>query len=157
VRELADAYHPNDLETGRAQPPQRARERIAKAERLTTQLLATVAFFFATILRTDIETVASECADLFHGSSSFVEGRNGQLALHHHVKHRLSTRRLAALTAIHNHFIRRPDGTTAAERFFAHAPPPMFDCLIRTLDPPPRPARKRPRAPRPAYPAPLAA
>jgi hypothetical protein len=29
--------------------PERARERIAKAERLTTPLLATMAFFFATI------------------------------------------------------------------------------------------------------------
>ena len=242
VRELADAYHPYELETGRAQPPERvaerfaacwrqlgelaeqidlperARERIAKAERLTTQLLATVAFFFATIqakvealglapeieaavhqqlipaiylervaerrhalrrqshalleplrrpdsplqalpeqLRTDIETVASECADLFQRSSSCVEGRNGQLALHHHGKHRLSTRRLAALTAIHNYFIRRSDGTTAAERFFAHAPAPMFDWLVRNLDPPPRPAQKRPRAPRQTYLAPLAA
>jgi hypothetical protein len=242
VRELADAYHPYDLETGRAQPPERvaerfaacwrqlaelaeqidlperARERIAKAERLTTQLLATVAFFFATIqakvealglapeieaavhqqlipaiylervaarstgaerrhalrqrsqelleplrrpdsplqalpkqLRTDIETVAGECANLFQRSSSCVEGRNGQLALHHHGKHRLSTRRLAALTALHNYFIRRPDGTTAAERFFARAPAPMFACLVQTLDPPPRPAQKRPRAPRRSY------
>jgi len=102
-------------------------------------------------LRTDIETVAGECADLFQRSSSCVEGRNGQLALHHHGKHRLGTRRLTALTALHNYFIRRPDGTTAAERFFAHAPEPMFDCLIRNLDPPPRPARKRPRARRRAY------
>jgi len=216
-RQLAELAEQIDL-------PERARERIAKAERLTTQLLATVAFFFATIqakvealglapeiesavhqqlipaiylvrvaarstsaerrhalrqrsqelleplrrpdsplqalpehLRADIETVAAECADLFQRSSSCVEGRNGRLALHHHGKHRLSTRRLAALTAIHNYFIRRPDGTTAAERFFAHLPEPMFDCLIRNLDPPPRPAQKRPRAPRRAYLAPLAA
>lgn len=73
VHELADAYHPYDLQSGAAQPvarvaerfaacwealaemaeqtalPERARERIAKAERLTTQLLATLTFFFATI------------------------------------------------------------------------------------------------------------
>lgn len=48
-----------------------------------------------------------------------MEGRNGQLSLHHHGKHHLSERKLSALTAMHNYFIRRPDGTTAAERFFA--------------------------------------
>ena len=100
-------------------------------------------------LRTDIETVAGECADLFQRSSSCVEGHNGQLAQRHHGKHRLSTRRLAAVTALHC-FIRRADGTTAAERSFAHAPEPMFDCLIRNLDPPPRPTQKRPRARRQA-------
>jgi hypothetical protein len=248
VRELADAYHPYDLDTGQTQSPERvgerltacwqqldaladaialperARERIAKAERLTTQLLATLAFFFATIeakvealglapeietlvhqqlipaiylervaarstraerrhdlhhrsqqlleplrhpdsplqrldadRRDEIETLAGECADLFQRSSSCVEGRNGQLALHHHGKHRLSDRKLAALTAMHNYFIRRPDGTSAAERFFGQPPTPMFEHLLSTLDPPPRPARKRPRPPRVAYLQPVAA
>jgi hypothetical protein len=53
-----------------------------------------------------------ECADLFQRSSSAVEGRNGQLSLHHHGRHRLSDRKLAALTAVHNFHIRRADGTT---------------------------------------------
>jgi tetratricopeptide (TPR) repeat protein len=248
VRELADAYHPYDLDTGRAQPParvgerlaacwrqlgeladainlpERARERIAKAERLTTQLLATLTFFFATIQakvealglapeietlvhqqlipaiylervaarrtraerrhelnrrsrqllaplrppdaplqrlaperRREIETVAAECADLFQRSSSCVEGRNGHLALHHHGKHRLSNRKLTVLTAVHNYFIRRPDGTTAAQRFFGQPPAPMFEYLLAALDLPPRPARKRPRPPRVAYLEPMAA
>jgi hypothetical protein len=69
-----------------------------------------------------------------------VEGRNGQLSLHHHGKHHLSERKLSALTAMHNYFIRRPDGTTVAERFFAQAPAPMFESLLQHLDPPPRPA-----------------
>jgi hypothetical protein len=248
TRELADAYHPYDLDTGQAQPPERvgerlaacwhqlgaladatglperARERIAKAERMTTQLLATITFFFATIgakvealglapeietlvhqqlipaiylervaarstraerrhelrqrshrllaplrqpdsplqqldadRRREIETVAGECADLFQRSSSCVEGRNGQLALHHHGKHRLSNRKLAALTAVHNYFIRRPDGTSAAQRFFGQPPAPMFEYLLSALDPPPRPARKRPRPQRVAYLEPMAA
>jgi len=38
-----------------------------------------------------------------------VQGRNGQLALHHQGRHRLSDRRLAALTAVHNYPIRRAD------------------------------------------------
>ncbi len=98
-----------------------------------------------------IETVATECADLFQRSSSCVEGRNGQRSLYHHGKHRLSTRNLAALTAVHNDFLRRPDGSTAAQRFFGQAPAPMFDQLLKAIDPPPRPARKRPRSPRIAY------
>jgi hypothetical protein len=98
-----------------------------------------------------IEQVASECADLFQRSSSAVEGRNGQLALHHHGSHRLSDRKLAALTAVHNYFIRRADGTTAAERFFGRPPDPMFERILERLPLPPRPARRRPRPPKPAY------
>jgi hypothetical protein len=248
VRELSALYHPYDLQTGRAQPvervaqrmgdawarvhqlaeaadwPRRARERIEKAKRVTTQLLATIAFFFATLhakvealnlppaletalceqlipaiyldrvadrcthaeqrralralsaqlleplrqpeqafqaLATDerqrLEQVAAECADLFQRSSSCVEGRNGQLSLHHHGHHRLSDRKLAALTAVHNFFIRRPDGTTAAERFFGRPPAPLFAQLLERLPLPPSPARRRPRLPKPAYLLPIAA
>jgi hypothetical protein len=248
VRELSALYHPYDLQTGRAQPvervaqrigdawarvhqltkaadlPSRARERIEKAKRVTTQLLATITFFFATLyakvealnlppaletalceqlipaiyldrvadrcthaeqrralralsaqlleplrqpeqafqaLATDerqrLEQVAAECADLFQRSSSCVEGRNGQLSLHHHGHHRLSDRKLAALTAVHNFFIRRPDGTTAAERFFGRPPAPLFAQLLERLPLPPSPARRRPRLPKPAYLLPIAA
>jgi hypothetical protein len=65
--------------------------------------------------RCEMETVAAECADLFQRSSCCVEGRNGQLARHHRGEHRLSNRKLAVLTAVHNSFIRRPGGTTAAD------------------------------------------
>jgi hypothetical protein len=81
VRELGILYHPYDLERGQAQPveqvaqrlndvwtrlgriaaaadlPTRARERLAKAQRLTTQLLATLTFFFAT-LQVQVEALA---------------------------------------------------------------------------------------------------
>ena len=73
IRALGVLYHPYDLEQGQAQPvarvaarftavwsrlkelaaaadlPNRACERLAKAERLTVQWLATLAFFFATV------------------------------------------------------------------------------------------------------------
>jgi hypothetical protein len=91
---------------------------------------------------------AAECADLLQRSSSCVEGRNGQLALHHRDKHRLSNRKRDVLTAVHNYFIRRPDGTTAAARFFGQPRAPMFAYLLAALDPPPQPARERPRPPR---------
>lgn len=44
-----------------------------------------------------LEKVAWECAQLFQRSSSCVEGGNGQLALHHHQLHRISSRKLNAL------------------------------------------------------------
>jgi hypothetical protein len=238
LRELGTLYHPYDLEHGRAQPvervaqrfedvwtrlqglaaaadlPTRAREHLAKAQRLTTQLLATITFFFATldlqvealalppsleaalveqlipalylervaarstyaeprhrlralsaqlleplrqpthplqalsgVERARLEQVAGECADRFQRSSSAVEGRNGQLSLHHHGRHRLSDQKLAALTAVHNFHIRRADGTTAAERFFGRAPEPLFAQVLKLMPLPPRPARRRPRPP----------
>ena len=248
IRTLGEAYHPYDLARAAAQPPERLAARLegiwqqlagiaqaadlparawaqlAKAQRLTTALLATVTFFFATIqqriealnlapdieaavleqlipalyiervaarstgaeartrlhalsaqvlapllepdhpiqaldteTRAHLEQVAGDCADLFQRSSSAVEGRNGQLSLHHHGRHRLSDRKLAALTAVHNFHIRRADGTTAAERLFGRAPPPLFEQVLARVPLPPRPRRRRPPRPMVPYLTPLAA
>ncbi len=236
LRELGNLYHPYDLANGRAQGvarvaarcaevwarlacladavdlPTRAREHLAKAQRLTVQWLATLAFFWGTVqtridaldlapdmehavltqllpalyvervagrcthaedrqrltalsaqlleplrqpthplqalaptTRQHLEAVAAGCADLFQRSSSCVEGRNGHLSLYHHGSHRLSDRKLAALTALHNYYVRRPDGTTAAERFFGRAHPALFEQVLAHVDLPPPPRRKRPR------------
>ncbi len=91
------------------------------------------------------EQVAKECANLFQRSSSCVEGRNGQLALRHHSLHRISNRKLAALTEVHNFFAKRSDGTTAAERFFGAKPDDMFEYLVERVDIPARPAQRRPQ------------
>ncbi|MEA1053294.1 DUF6399 domain-containing protein [Lamprobacter modestohalophilus] len=107
--------------------------------------------------RAEIEQVASDCANLFQRSSSAVEGRNGQLSLFHHGCHRLSARKLSALTAVHNFYIRRADQTTAAERFFGRAPPPLFEQLLERVPLPPRPRRRRARAPKVSYLSPMAA
>lgn len=101
--------------------------------------------------RTVIETVAYECAQLFQRSSSCVEGRNGQLALRHHCLHRISDRKLAALTTVHNYFIKRRDGTTAAERFFGSRPRGLFEYLLDHVNLPGRPAQKRSRPKRKVY------
>lgn len=93
-----------------------------------------------------IEQTARRCAEMFVRGSSCVEGRNGQLALHHQSVHRLSDRKLTVLTTIHNYFLRRPDGTTAAERFFGSKPQDLFDWILDRLDLPARPAMKRPRS-----------
>lgn len=104
-----------------------------------------------------LEQVAIDCADLFQRSSSCVEGRNGQLALHHHAHHRLSDRKLSALTAVHNYFIQRPDGTTAAQRFFGRPPDKLFKWVLKKTSLPGRPACKRPRPAKPPYLQPIAA
>jgi hypothetical protein len=96
--------------------------------------------------RAHVERVAAECADLFQRSSSCVEGRNGQLSLQHHGLHRISASRLQALTVVHNFFLRRADGTTAAERFFGAKPDDLFPQLLRRLPMPARPAASRSRA-----------
>ncbi len=107
--------------------------------------------------RAHIEQVASDCAGLFQRSSSAVEDRNGQLSRYHHGRHRLSDRKLAALTAVHHCHIRRPDGTTAAARFCGRAPPPLFAQPIARVPLPPRPRRRRPPKPKLPYLTPLAA
>jgi hypothetical protein len=99
--------------------------------------------------RQALEQLALDCARCFQRSSSCVEGRNGQLALYHHGRHRLSERRLTALTTVHNFLIRRPDGTTAAERFFGQPPADLFQTVCARIKLPGRPARKRPKPSQP--------
>jgi len=90
-----------------------------------------------------LESVVVECVHLFQRSSSCVEGRNGHLSLYHHSLHRLSDGKLKALTAVHNYFTKRSDGTTPAERFFGSKPKNMFEWLLEKIDLPARPAQKR--------------
>ncbi len=107
--------------------------------------------------RRHLEQVAGECADLFQRSSSCVEGRNGFLALYQHGHHRLSPRKQQVLTALHNFAIKRPDGTTAAERFFAQPHPSLFEQVLARMPWPARPAQRRPRPARPPYLVPVSA
>lgn len=95
--------------------------------------------------RTDVAKVSRETAGMFQRSSSCVEGRNGRLSLQHHGHSRVSERRLKALTVIHNYVVQRPDGTTAAERFFGQKHKDVFTWLLERMPDLPRPARKRPR------------
>ena len=248
IRELGMLYHPYDLASGQVQSvaqvaarfaavwarlagladaadlPARAREHLAKAQRLTVPWLASLAFFWASVqtrvdaldlapaveqavltqlipalylarvagrsthadarhrrhllsaqlleplrqpthplqalapaTRQHIEVVAAGCADLFQRSSSCVEGRNGHLSRYHHGGHRLSDRKLAALTALHNFYVRRPDGTTAAERFFGRAHPVLFDQVLTQVALPPPARRRRPCPAKQPYLTPLAA
>jgi hypothetical protein len=88
----------------------------------------------------DLRHQAKELAEVFQRSSSNVEGRNGYLSLRNHQLRGLDRpRKRACLTAIHNFFLTRPDGTTAAERFFGQKPRSMFAAILDSVDLPPAP------------------
>jgi hypothetical protein len=90
-----------------------------------------------------VKRVCTEGVSRFVRSSSCVEGRNGQLSLQHHGCHALSPGKLKALTVLHNYFIERADGTTAAQRFFGQKPVDLFEWLLERFPEPPRPAKRR--------------
>ena len=89
-----------------------------------------------------VKGVCAEGVSRFVRSSSCVEGRNGQLSLHHHGCHALSPGKLKALTVLHNYFIERADRSTAAERFFGQKPADLFAWLLERFPDPPRPAKQ---------------
>ena len=97
-------------------------------------------------LQKSLGKLARACAARFQCSSSPVEGRNGYLSLRHHHLHALPAAWLKALTVLHNYVIVRPDGTTAAERFFGRKPGDLFEHLVVVM---PLPARPRQRTRRP--------
>jgi hypothetical protein len=90
----------------------------------------------------ELDKAAKSCAQFFQRSSSCVEGRNAQLALRHQGIHRLSDRHLKASTVMHNYYIKRRDGTTAAERFYKAKPNNLFEFLLNNVDYPARPRNR---------------
>jgi hypothetical protein len=78
---------------------------------------------------------AKTLAEVFQRSSSNVEGRNGYLSLRNHPLRGLDRpRKRECLTAIHHFFLTRPDGTTAAERFFGQKPRSMFTAILASVE-----------------------
>ena len=83
---------------------------------------------------------AKRLAAVFQRSSSNVEGRNGYLSLRNHQLRGLDLpRKRECFTAMHNFFLTRPDGTTAAERFFGQKPRSMFAAILASVELPPAP------------------
>ena len=83
---------------------------------------------------------AKRLAAVFQRSSSNVEGRNGYLSLRNHQLRGLDLpRKRECFTAMHNFFLTRPDGTTAAERFFGQKPRSMFAAILESVELPPAP------------------
>jgi hypothetical protein len=83
---------------------------------------------------------AKRLATVFQRSSSNVEGRNGYLSLRSHQLRGLDLpRKRVCFTALHNFFLTRPDGTTAAERFFGQKPRSMFAAILDAVELAPAP------------------
>lgn len=83
---------------------------------------------------------AKRLAAVFQRSSSNVEGRNGYLSLRSHQLRGLDLpRKRQCFTAIHNFFLTRPDGTTAAERFFGQKPRSIFAAILESVELAPAP------------------
>ena len=77
---------------------------------------------------------------VFQRSRANVEGRNGSLSLRsHQLRGRDLPRKRACFTAMHNFFLTRPDGTTAAERFFGQKPRSMFAAILESVELAPAP------------------
>lgn len=121
----------------------------ALAERLRTPLFAPDGAF-GTLSPGAQETLkarAATLAEVFQRSSSNVEGRNGYLSLRNHQLRGLDhPRKRTCLTAIHNFFLTRADGTTAAERFFGQKPRSMFAAILAAVEIAPAPLRPPQRA-----------
>jgi Family of unknown function (DUF6399) len=92
--------------------------------------------------QTRLHDEAQRLATVFQRSSSNVEGRNGYLSLRSHQLRGLDLpRKRECFTAIHNLFLTRPDGTTAAERFFGQKPRSMFAAILESVELAPAPLR----------------
>jgi hypothetical protein len=114
----------------------------ALAERLRTPLFVPGGALGAcSMLQQDqLKAKAAQLAEVFQRSSSNVEGRNGYLSLRNHQLRGLDhPRKRTCLTAVHNFFLTRADGTTAAERFFGQKPRSMFAAILASVEIPPAP------------------
>jgi len=114
----------------------------ALAERLRTPLFESGGALSALSPKeqNQLKHKAQTLAEVFQRSSSNVEGRNGYLSLRNHQLRGLDhPRKRACLTAVHNFFLTRPDGTTAAERFFGQKPRSMFTAILGAVEIPPAP------------------
>ena len=79
----------------------------------------------------------------FQRASSAVEGRNGYLSQMHHSGRGIPPQRLQVLTVIHNFGLKRPDGTTAAQRLFDREFPDLFEWLVEQMEDLPLPRKAR--------------
>jgi hypothetical protein len=112
------------------------------AERLRAPLFAPggVLSALSPIAQDYLQDEAQRLAAVFQRSSSNVEGRNGYLSLRSHQLRGLDLpRKRECFTAIHNFFLTRSDGTTAAERFFGQKPRSMFAAILDAVELAPAP------------------
>jgi hypothetical protein len=113
-----------------------------RAERLRTPLFEPGGAFaeLSEAQQNQLNQQAKELAEVFQRSSSNVEGRHGYLSLRNHQLRGLDRpRKRACLTTVHNFFLTRADGTTAAERFFGQKPRSLFAAILASVALPPAP------------------
>jgi len=72
-------------------------------------------------------------ANNYQRTSSAIEGRNGYLTRLHHAGRGFSQQTLKVLTIIHNFHLKRPDGTTAAQRLFGDEFPDLFEWVVEHM------------------------
>jgi Family of unknown function (DUF6399) len=89
-----------------------------------------------------------EMANHYQRTSSAIEGRNGYLSKLHHAGRGFSPQTLKVATIIHNFDLRRPDGTTAAQRLFDYEFPNLFHSVVDSMGDLPMP-RKSSKSHRP--------
>jgi hypothetical protein len=83
---------------------------------------------------------AKRLTGVFQRSRSHGAGRNGSLSLRSQQRRGLDLpRQRACFTAMHNLFLTRPDGTTAAERFFRQRPRALFAAILESVELAPAP------------------
>ena len=112
------------------------------AERLRTPLFVPggACGEFSPMQQHQLKAHAATLAEVFQRSSSNVEGRNGYLSLRNHQLRGLDhPRKRECLTAVHNFLLTRPDGTTAAERFFGQKPRSLCAAILESVELPPAP------------------
>jgi hypothetical protein len=114
------------------------------AERLRTPLCAAGGVLSA--LRPEahapLHDDAKRRAAVFQRSRAKGEGRNGDFSVRSHQRRgRDLPRQRECVTAMHNFFLTRPNGTTAAERFFGQQPRSMFMALVASVELAPAPLR----------------
>jgi hypothetical protein len=114
----------------------------AIAERLRTPLFEPGSVFSALSPEAQHQLCneAKRLATVLQRSSSNGEGRNGYLSLRSHQLRGLDLpRKRECFTTMHNFFLTRPDGTTAAERFFGQKPRSMFAAILASVELAPAP------------------
>ncbi len=88
----------------------------------------------------------------YQRTSSAVEGRNGYLSKLHQASRGFSEHALKGLTIIHNFDLKRPDGTTAAQRLFGYPFPDVFEWILEHIGDLPMPRRSsKAQQPNPLY------
>jgi hypothetical protein len=86
---------------------------------------------------------ASWIVSKYQRCSSSVEGRNGYLSQIFHNRRGLSSKQLKVMTVIHNFYLKRGDGTTAAERLFGRQFPDLFQWVLQEMGELPHPRKPR--------------